>query len=96
MRQPNMKTKMSQKEIGVLLVDNCSPQVTDKEIYSFFSRVENVTAVNIIHKGGATDLNRYCWLNVENTPETMYKLNNLTLGGSKLNIRLMGYFYPEF
>jgi hypothetical protein len=90
-----MKTKMSQQEIGVLLVDNCSSQVTDKEIYSFFSRIENVTSVNIILNVGDTDSNRYAWLDVKNTPETICKLNNSTLGGRKLHIRLMGYLYPE-
>ena len=89
-----MEAEMTKQEIGVLLVDNFSSQVTDKEIYSFFRQVDNVTSIHITHNGNVTDSKRYCWVNVKDTPETIGKLNKPVIGGDRLNIRLMGYFYP--
>lgn len=85
---------MAKKEIGVLLVDNFSSHVSDKEIYSFFTRVNNVTDIYITHNGNGSPDDRYCWVNVKDTPETIRALNNPAIGESRLNIRLMGYFYP--
>ena len=86
---------MASQELGVLLVDNFSSQVTDKEIYSFFRQVDSVTSVYITHSGNVPDSKRYCWVNVKDTPETLCQLNHPVLGDDRVNIHLMGYFYPD-
>lgn len=87
---------MTKQELGVLLVDNFSSQVTDEEIYSFFRQVDSVTSVHITHNENVTASNRHCWVNVKNTPGTICTLDHLVFGGDRLNIHLMGYFYPDF
>jgi hypothetical protein len=86
---------MTQDEIGVLLVDNFSSQVTDKQIHSFFRQVDNVTSVHITNNGNVNDSKRHCWVNVNNTPGTISQLKHSILGDDRLNIHLMGYFYPD-
>jgi hypothetical protein len=89
------EAEMTKREIGVLLVDNFSPHVSDKEIYSFFKHVDNVTDINITHNGNGLNEKRFCWVNVQDTPETIRKINKPVLGDERLNIRLMGYYYPD-
>lgn len=84
---------MDQQKFGVVLIDNLDADLSDSEIYQFFSRVANVTSVLIPHLENHNSATRYCWVNVENTIETVETLNTLSIrnGAKKINARLMGY-----
>ena len=87
-------TKGEKGKIGVLLVDNVSPLLTDEQLYSYFKGVENVTEVHITNNSHNPNVNRYCWVNVKDTPKTLCQLDNTKICNCTLSVRLMGYFYP--
>ena len=91
-----MENMLLKQELGVVLVENLTPKISDAEIRKLFGRLENVISVFISKNDDALDTTRYCWLNVQKPHETMKKLSGVAIAGKKLQLRLMGFFYPSF
>ena len=77
------------------LVENIPSKITKSEIHQVFSHYYNVTSVLILNADDLTNNDHFCWLGVINTVDTLNQLRNIAIAGEKLQIRLMGYLYPD-
>lgn len=87
---------ISKQKIGMALVQNVPSQITKPELCRVFSHFYNVTSVLILNDDGLTNNDRLCWLGITNSDDTLNQLSNIAISGEKLQIRLMGYFYPDY
>ena len=81
------------KSVGVVLVDNIPPQITDSQRDHFFKEIDDVSSIRYIAVEGGDKHERSCWINVSKPAKTVEKINSSTIGGKKPRARLMGYLF---
>ena len=86
---------ITKQKIGMAIVENVPSQITKSQICQIFSHFYNVTSVLILNDGDLTNNDRFCWVGVINPVDTLNQLSNIAIAGEKLQIRLMGYLYPD-
>ena len=86
-----MNKLTANKTIGIVLVDNIPPQITDSQLNHFFTELDDVSSIQYIAGESAVKHERSCWINVSKPTKTVEKINSSTIAGKKPRARLMGY-----
>jgi hypothetical protein len=86
-----MNKLTANKTIGIVLVDNIPPQITDSQLYHFFTELGEVSSIKCIAGEGAVKHERSCWVHASEPAKTVKKINASTIAGKKPRARLMGY-----
>lgn len=86
---------MIQQQVGILLIENIPPQITDTCLYQFFNNFSTISCIIISNNKNNETSKRYCWIEVKEIPVTMRTLKRLWIDRFGLNIRMMGYRYPS-
>lgn len=81
------------KIIGVVLVDNIPPQISDSQLYHFLAEMDDVSAIQCIADNSGDILQRSCWIQVSKPSKTVKKINASIIAGKKPRARLMGYLF---
>lgn len=80
--------------LGVALIEDVPPDVTDSQLLDFFTTIHDVESVSVMNIRSSVPATRNCWINVHNPLQTLTQLKGLAISGKRLQVRLMGYLYP--
>ncbi len=83
------------QKLGVALIENIPPEITDSQLLDYFSSMRDVESVQVLKGVSALSANRNCWINLRNPLKVLRRVGEVAISGNRLQIRLMGYLlYP--
>lgn len=90
-----MKSAGKTQKLGVALIENVPPEITDSQLVDYFSAIRDVESVQVLKGVSARSLKRNCWINLRNPLKALGHTGEVAISGNRLRIRLMGYLlYP--
>lgn len=89
-----MNTAGKTQKLGVALIENVPPEVTDSQLVDYFNSMHDVESVQVLEGNSALNTKRNCWINLRN-PLKVSQVREIAISGNRLHVRLMGYLlYP--
>lgn len=84
------------QQLGVALIENIPPEITDSQLVDYFSSMRDVESVQVLKGVASRDAKRNCWINLRNPLKSLSHVGEVAISGNRLQMRLMGYLYPDY
>lgn len=85
----------NQKELGVALIENIPPEISDSQLVDFFATIHDVESIEVLSDLLPAGSKRNCWINLRDPIQTLKELRPVVIAGNRFDVRLMGYLYPN-
>ncbi len=90
-----MNSSYKAQRLGVALIENIPPEVTDLQVIDYFSSMRDVESVQVLKGVSSGSENRNCWINLRNPLNALGHFGEVSISGNSLQVRLMGYLYQN-
>lgn len=91
-----MNSSGKTERLGVALIENIPPEVTDLQVIDYFISMRDVESVQVLKGGFPGKENRNCWINMRNPLKALQHIGEVAISGNRLQVSLMGYLYQNY